>query len=325
MFYLSKDISGLLKLVSAFVVVLTHYLRMKALAGHELNWFEWLVRSQGHVAVAVFFFLSGYGLMSSELREHLSLSQFFRRRFCKIYLPVVAVTVLWLPLLLRYNEAPGSVWAFCRLLLWDFGDSVMWFMKNLLVLYAGFAVFAYFLHAGKRVATFVVFCAMMLATGVQSYYCNGDFWIHSLSGIPLFAVGVVAALYRDRYFMGLHVAFVPLLLGLLSVLAIMWFYPRFIPNSVHTLADFMCVGTILVVFSRYRPSVKVLPVLSMLTFDVYLVHFKVLVVMTENGGEISPVVYFAAVLAVAALFGLFRIKIQEGAVHRALKRVFGYS
>ena len=49
--------------------------------------------------VAVFFFLSGFGLMESEQKAHLDLKSFVRRRLMKIYLPVVLVSCLWLSLL----------------------------------------------------------------------------------------------------------------------------------------------------------------------------------------------------------------------------------
>lgn len=322
MFYISKDISGLLKLFSALLVMATHYLRMKALAGHELNWLEWAVRSQGNVAVAIFFFLSGYGLMSSEMRRHLALPQFVRKRFCKVYLPVVAVTALWLPVAYGIYGTPGSVAEILKHLLWDFCDPVMWFVKNLLVLYAGFGIFACLLYSGRRKPAFAALCAALVATAVQSYWCNGQFWLNSLSGIPLFAVGVVAALYADRCCRGVHVAFVPLALGFVSVAAVMSFYPRFLPNVSHVLADYLCVGAVLVVFSRWRPAVKVPLALSMLTFDLYLLHFKVLVMMTRDGEAVSLPMYFAVALAVAAVFGVLRAKTSALVERRASGRVF---
>ena len=85
----------------------SHYFNLKAQAGFELNAFEWCIRSQGgNVGVAVFFFLSGYGLMSSELKGHLSASQFFKRRFCKIYIPVLLITAIWIPI--SYKLTPPS-------------------------------------------------------------------------------------------------------------------------------------------------------------------------------------------------------------------------
>lgn len=101
-FIINREASNLLKVISALLVMFSHYFNLKAQTGFALNTFEWCVRSQGgNIGVAIFFFLSGYGLMMSEMKSHLPLKVFFRRRFCKIYLPVLLVTAIWLPICYR--------------------------------------------------------------------------------------------------------------------------------------------------------------------------------------------------------------------------------
>lgn len=101
-FNISRSVSDFLKIISALLVMFSHYFNLKAQSGLELNAFEWCIRSQGgNVGVAVFFFLSGYGLMSSEMKSHLSAMQFLKRRFCKIYFPVLLITAIWLPISYR--------------------------------------------------------------------------------------------------------------------------------------------------------------------------------------------------------------------------------
>lgn len=97
--HIDRATSDTLKVVSALLVMFSHYCNLKAQAGNTLNVVEWCVRSQGgNIGVAVFFFLSGYGLMMSEIKSHLPLKSFFRKRFLKIYLPVILVTAIWLPI-----------------------------------------------------------------------------------------------------------------------------------------------------------------------------------------------------------------------------------
>lgn len=82
-----RGTSDLLKIMSAISVMLAHYYNLKSQTGYTLNPVEWIIRSQGgNVGVAIFFFLSGYGLMMSELRSHLELIPFIKKRFLKIYL-----------------------------------------------------------------------------------------------------------------------------------------------------------------------------------------------------------------------------------------------
>jgi len=100
-----RGASDLLKVVAALLVMFSHYCNIKASTGVALNPIEWLIRSQGgNIGVAIFFFLSGYGLMMSEMKSHLSLGQYFRRRFLKVYLPVILVTAIWLPITYSIND-----------------------------------------------------------------------------------------------------------------------------------------------------------------------------------------------------------------------------
>lgn len=109
-FKINRGASDLLKIISALLVMFSHYYNLKAQTGYALNPFEWCVRSQGgNIGVAVFFFLSGYGLMMSEMKSHLPFKMFFRRRFCKIYLPVLLITAIWLPISYRIIPPPSPI------------------------------------------------------------------------------------------------------------------------------------------------------------------------------------------------------------------------
>ena len=96
---INRGVSDLLKIISAVLVMFSHYYNLKAQAGYALNPIELVLRSQGgNVGVAIFFFLSGYGLMMSELKRHLNFKEFLKKRFLKVYLPVLLVTMIWIPI-----------------------------------------------------------------------------------------------------------------------------------------------------------------------------------------------------------------------------------
>lgn len=107
-FAIDKGTSDFLKIISALLVMFSHLFAVKSQVGYSLNPLEWCIRSQGgNIGVAIFFFLSGYGLMKSEMKSHLSFGMFFRKRFCKIYLPVLLVTAIWLPI--SYDITPPRI------------------------------------------------------------------------------------------------------------------------------------------------------------------------------------------------------------------------
>ena len=96
--YLTKRTCDLIKFLSALLVLSAH-LGSTAIGMGASHWIWYLLATQnGYIGVAVFFFLSGFGLMQSELRVHLSFKDFLKRRVLKVYLPVLLVTALWLPM-----------------------------------------------------------------------------------------------------------------------------------------------------------------------------------------------------------------------------------
>lgn len=298
-FQISRGASDLLKIVSAILVMFSHYFNLKAQVGFELNPFEWCVRSQGgNIGVGVFFFLSGYGLMMSEMKSHLPLKMFFRRRFCKIYLPVVLVTALWLPITYRITP-PDTYWLIIRDLVIGFNDPVLWFIKSLILLYAVFWLSTVFIDKSNTIY-FIVLCGGTVAVCFFSYYTNGNFGLNSISGLPLFSIGVVTALWSSKVFKGLHPAIIPLVLSFAAVSLVMSFYPRFVANLAHVIADYAVVATIIIVFSRWQPSIRIPAILSLITFDIYLIHFKVLVVMKE----VTPTLPISLFIAVTVSFSI---------------------
>lgn len=112
---IDKGLSDWIKIGAALMVALCHFSGY-ALSTNGSNALLYKVLSYagGYLGVAIFFFLSGYGLMESELKSHLGIRQFIQRRFLKIYLPVILVTLLWIGVydLLRAHDNQLSIRAF---------------------------------------------------------------------------------------------------------------------------------------------------------------------------------------------------------------------
>ena len=309
-FSIPRGSSDLLKIISALLVMFSHYYNLKAQAGFDLNMIEWCIRSQGgNIGVAVFFFLSGYGLMSSELKGHLSASQFFKRRFCKIYIPVLLITAIWIPISYKLTPpSPNSYILIISDLLWGFKDPVLWFIKSLILLYGSFYLSTLFLKKNKTLSLTVLWTGTVV-TCIISYFSNGTFGLNSISGIPLFAVGVLTSLWSSRKLMRLHPALIALLASFIAVSFTMSFFPRFGPNLAHVIADYAVVATIIMVFSRWQPVIKIPALFSLITFDIYLVHFKVLTVMKEVTPTLPIAIFIIATLLLSLSLYLLRTKL----------------
>lgn len=105
---LTKNTSNVLKVIAALMVMLHHYSQYVCANNVSDSLIYKLLSTQGgYLGVAIFFFLSGYGLMESEVKSHLNLLQFFKKRFFKIYIPVILVSAIWVVMSsFLLNETP---------------------------------------------------------------------------------------------------------------------------------------------------------------------------------------------------------------------------
>lgn len=96
---LSKDWCNWAKLVAALLVAVSHYSTCIVINNHwsDSSFVRFWCQG-GNIGVAIFFFLSGYGLMESEKKHHLGVVDFLKKRLSKVYLPVLLVSVFWIPL-----------------------------------------------------------------------------------------------------------------------------------------------------------------------------------------------------------------------------------
>lgn len=194
---LSKDWCNWTKLVAALLVAVSHYSTCVVINNHwSDSAFLRFWCQGGNIGVAIFFFLSGYGLMESEKKHHLGVVEFLKKRLSKIYLPVLLVSVFWIPLyyLFVQKSADGvTTWGVLYDVLWGFRDCVLWFVKVLILLYCLFTCCCALHKRGYVVVSHILFIASVLGTTLLAHHLGYPF-----VSIPLFGVGVYASSSKGK-------------------------------------------------------------------------------------------------------------------------------
>ena len=92
---LNRNFTDFIKFISCLMIAFHHYSQGRVANGSDNIIYQLLSTQGGWLGVAVFFFLSGYGLMKSEIKRHLDIYEFLKRRLVTTYLPAVFVSFLW--------------------------------------------------------------------------------------------------------------------------------------------------------------------------------------------------------------------------------------
>lgn len=145
-------------------------------------------------------------------------------------------------------------------------------------------------------------------------YWGANHWIghYAPLSIPLFGLGIFASRYKNKNYGCFNATFIPLTLCLIATVVTV--AVTGIKSSVyHVAVNYFVIGTMLLLFTRFRISIPVqrTVLLGALSFDLYLVHNKILTLMKYRM-DVVTICNFLALAAVATLvFHLMRTKILK--------------
>lgn len=270
------------------VIALHHYSQIIISQGLSSNPIYFIFSTQGGFAgVALFFFLSGYGLMESEQNKHLSVFEFIKRRFWKIYKAVLIVnTIEYLSVQIFHfcsmgNWATFEIWKIYGI---TSQDSVFWFIEKLFICYAAFCICIQFARYRK-----VLICISALIIPVALYLTGTP--LYKWMSVPFFFVG---ALVSEEKELSGKVARSYLLWTLLIVVSIFGIYASKIISDmmpIHIIFNVMLICSLLWLCSFFDVSFKYKSLLGTISFPVYLVHKKIIAISLYLG-HLVPVWLF---------------------------------
>lgn len=287
--YFNREWCDWMKLIAAVLVALSHYSTVIVINNHWSD--DSILRFMcqgGYIGVAIFFYLSGYGLMESESKRHLSLLEFVKRRLSKVYMPVLMVSLMWIPIYYLFvNKSMDTVSVVQVIydILWGGKDAVLWFIKILFFMYGVFYLFTYFSFKHKKVLSHVVLVGGLAFTMLISNHVFGDF---SIMSIPLFGIGVYTSKYKGTLWCSIPISLWMIILYGTCGLFIYMLTRNNISAHIFVNATVMFVIVVsLFLLNKYTLPYKLTPFLISAIYVLYLVHMKVLDLMVANWGHVS--------------------------------------
>lgn len=254
--------------------------------GLSNNLFYQIFSTQGgYAGVAMFFFLSGYGLMESETKRHLNIWQFVVKRFWKIYKAVLIINVLHYGSILCWEYFNTGIWPAID---WNLLLSVakldyhFWFVNTLFYLYLGFVISTQITKVKVRnivsiASSLIVFLYLWL---------RGEPANHLFS-IPLFAIGICASLYKERCAIIINSVWTWIVVGICTMAICYLLYITHNAGPIHLIANILMIAGLLWFATGYEVKLGFKSFLGYVSFPIYLVHWKV-IHLSSSLGYIAP-------------------------------------
>lgn len=268
---LDRNLTNLVKFLSCLMIALHHYSQGRVLAGTDNPIYQLFSTQGGWLGVAIFFFLSGYGLMKSDIKHHWEPIPFFKKRLMKTYLPAALVSLLWGSyLLIRGGQELGL--QFIAGIFWNFNDEVLWFVRAIVKLYVIFYAYSWLRLQMYRFRVL----ALVFAAALALLWVNAGF-VHS-SSVLLFFVGMSLA-EDDECWLKIIRKIYPVVTAFIAIFALA-FICRHDAAWIHLLINYFVIllGILLVAICNINlPSLP--KWIGGASYDIYLVHNKALMLL----------------------------------------------
>lgn len=270
---LNKTVTDFCKFVACIMVALSHYsgyvlvndiVPRSSLISHI---YDVISAVGGYLGVALFFFFSGYGLMKSSMSNPLSIIDFIKRRLTKVYFPAVLISLIWLIIAGFINLDLLCNQRYILGVFWWFNDEVMWFIRTIIMLYLFFIIY---IEIIKKSDT--IFCLFFVA--LSAYIIIRLLNIGSSISIPFFFIGIALAKYP--HYIKKIFSSIRCMILLIIIAGITVYLFRNNNYLLHGWINYFCIGIFILLISHFKITIASFPkLLGAISFDIYLVHYKV--------------------------------------------------
>ena len=297
----TKSLKGLLALFIIF-----HHVSQKITTGANFSNFEYM----GRYIVALFFFLSGYGLYFQYSNDATYMENFLRKRLTRIFIPFFVFIVIYV----IYRASLGEVVNVDFFLsFWRDHSNIIyngWFINSIIVLYVIFYVS--FKKKDSKIAIFKLVFFTLVYIFWKAYQNHGDWEYVS---IMAFFLGVFWMKDRSLIDKFIEKNYFVLLVSFSILMYVFRHYEVIMKNIgitnryvyygiVGNLCTMIFVVYFLLLTNKLNFSNKYLDFLGNISFEIYMIHGLVMHYLGKFfvSSAVNDVIYTIVVLLVSIVF-----------------------
>jgi peptidoglycan/LPS O-acetylase OafA/YrhL len=285
--------SNALKAFSCILIVIHHYCLFTGLHSVLGNFFASVC---GYIAVGVFFFLSGYGLMESDQKRHYTAIDYIKKRLSKVYIPFIVINIIYVIMALTMNigiAVKGTVDIFAYIIGIKLVDDVTWFILVLLLFYI-FFLFVTFVK--KRYNKMILILTLTFIYAVLGFTVL-QIPFYAIVSTPAFPLGVIASIYKFEICSVLRRVWLRIiLLGLFLIIcclsvSVMTGYILLSKSILHfiiAINNISLLFLLIIIFANKNYQWFKCNWLGNISYEVYLTHNKLMQVYVAIVGSWIP-------------------------------------
>lgn len=253
--------------------------------------------------------------MCSLMKNQISVSQFIKKRVLKVLFPAIFVSVIWIVILCCFPNIPQNNFGIQKTICWNtiiyniigvfmfqFADSVLWFIKIIVIEYVVIYIYNSIRISNKRKYRLPVLLIMTCAVIFATNYLVAAF---ATVSILAFSLGVVFADYNS--FVTRKINIICILFNILLVIILLNTERNLV---IHGVINYFFLINWLWLSSYLDIKVTNLSgTVSSLSYDVYLTHKKVLVILFLLRPYSNSLIFYLLVSIVVASLEYYLRKI----------------
>lgn len=249
----------------------------------------------GAIVVGIFFFISGYGLMSSFLRKGDAYFEgFFKKRFAKLLVPFIFVSIVEQVVRSQIVPEYSVMDSFLKFLSSGF-FFVQWFVCVLLLFYVFFYFCFKYVKEIKKAALLLLLLVVLLSL-FYAYNYTEHWWKSNLC----FVIGVFYCMYESAITRKLNGNWKLAISSMAILVILLTIVPRFMPQ-LDTIKIVILILPVLLIMTTYfftAPKGRAVDFFSKISYETFLVHSIVLTLFSYVIGFSSTVLTFFAIFVI---------------------------